>query len=150
MKTIEEHLIFVSHDRFFVNKIADSILSFENGTAKFYPYGYEYYLEKRVEDVKVQVKEEKQEKAKKQVYINPQKEIEKLERKIQKLEEQISQKEEEISNFQNELTKEEIYSDYVKVGEINEKIDTLKKEVEDSLNTWEEYQENVEKIKSEM
>lgn len=145
-------LIFVSHDRFFVNKIADSILSFENGTSKYYPYGYEYYLEKRSIDVKVQVqvKEEKQEKSKKQVYINPQKEIEKLERKIQKLEEQISQKEDEISSLQNELTKEEIYSDYVKVGEINEKIDILKKEVEESLNTWEEYQEEQEKIKSEM
>lgn len=143
-------LIFVSHDRFFVNKIADSILSFENGTSKYYPYGYEYYLEKRSDDVKVQVKEEKQEKVKKQVYINPQKEIEKLERKIQKLEEQISQKEDEISSLQNELTKEEIYSDYVKVGEINEKIDVLKKEVEESLNSWGEYQEEQEKIKSEM
>ena len=47
LKEYKGTLIFVSHDRFFVNKIADSILSFEGGKAIYYPYGYEYYLEKR-------------------------------------------------------------------------------------------------------
>ncbi len=54
--------------------------------------------------------------------------------------------EEEISNLQNELTKEEVYSDYIKVGEIQEKIDSLKKELENKMNSWEEYQENLENL----
>lgn len=146
LKVYTGTLIFVSHDRFFVNKIADSILSFENGKVTYYPYGYEYYLEKRTEENLVQIQEEKIEKAKKQAYINPLKEKEKLERKIKKIEEEISKKEEEISILQTELTKEEVYSDYIKVGEIQEKIDILKNEIENYMNSWEECQENLEKL----
>lgn len=141
-------LIFVSHDRFFVNKIADSILSFENQSVKYYPYGYSYYLEKREEENQIQIKEVKieKEKSKKQTYINPLKEKEKLERKIKKIEEEISKIEEEISNLQNELTKEEIYSDYIKVGEIQDKISTLNKEIEDKMFSWEDMQKEYESI----
>lgn len=145
LKEYKGTLIFVSHDRFFINKIADSILSFENGKAKFYNYGYEYYLEKRNEE-EVQVNEEKIEKPKKQTYINPLKEKDKLERKIKKIDEEIEKKENEISILQNELTKEEIYSDYIKVGEIQEKINLLNKEIEEHMISWEEYQEEMGKI----
>lgn len=146
LKEYKGTLIFVSHDRFFVNKIADSILSFENGKMVYYPYGYEYYLEKRNEENLIQIQEEKAEKSKKQAYINPLKEKEKLERKIKKIEEEISKREEEIASLENELTKDDIYSDYIKVGEIQEKINCLKREVENNMNSWEEYQENLEKL----
>jgi len=146
LKSYEGTLIFVSHDRFFVNKIADSILSFENGKVEFYPYGYEYYLEKRVNEVSRQVKKEKTEKIEKKSYINPLKEKGKLERKIKKIEEEISKKESEISELQNEFTKEEIYSDYVKTLEIQDKINALNKELEDYMEDWEQYQEELEKI----
>ena len=145
LKEYKETLIFVSHDRFFVNKIADSILSFEGGKAIYYPYGYEYYLEKRNEISEENIYEKK-EKTVKQAYINPLKEKDKLERKIKKLEEAISKKEEEVSNLQNELTKEEIYSDYIKVGEIQNNIDLLNKEIEESMITWEECQKGIEEL----
>ncbi len=136
-------LIFVSHDRFFVNKIADSILSFENGKVNFYPYGYEYYLEKKENEILEPIKEEQVEKSGKQLYINPLKEKEKIERKIKKIEEEISKKESEVHKLQNELTKEEIYSDYIKTMEVQEKIDVLNKEIEEYMISWEEYQEKL-------
>ena len=144
LKEYKGTLIFVSHDRFFVNKIADSILSFEGGKAIYYPYGYEYYLEKRneISEENISIKKEKTVKQ----YINPLKEKDKLERKIKKLEEEISKKEEEISNLQNELTKEEIYSDYIKVGEIQNNIDLLNKEIEESMTLWEECQKEIEEL----
>ena len=145
LKEYKGTLIFVSHDRFFVNKIADSILSFEGGKAIYYPYGYEYYLEKRNEISEENISEKKG-KTVKQAYINPLKEKDKLERKIKKLEEEISKKEEEISNLQNELTKEEIYSDYIKVGEIQNNIDLLNKEIEESMTLWEECQKEIEEL----
>ncbi len=144
LKEYKGTLIFVSHDRFFVNKIADSILSFENGTTKFYPYGYEYYLEKRDENA-VQEIAPKQEKAKKE-YINPLKEKEKLERKIKRAEEEIAKRELERSNLQDELSKEEVYSDYIKVGEIQDKIDLLNKEIDEFMLSWEKCQEEIEKL----
>ena len=48
LKEYQGTIIFVSHDRFFVKKIADSILAFENGEVHFYKYGYDEYLEKSV------------------------------------------------------------------------------------------------------
>ena len=144
LKEYKGTLSFVSHDRFFVNKIADSILSFEGGKAIYYPYGYEYYLEKRNEISEENIYEKKEKTVKQ--YINPLKEKDKLERKIKKLEEEISKKEEEISNLQNELTKEEIYSDYIKVGEIQNNIDLLNKEIEESMITWEECQKKIEEL----
>ena len=101
LKEYKGTLMVVSHDRFFINKISDCILDFENGNVKFYPYGYEEYLEKKSTEEKEIIATQKQEKAKKQVYINPLKEKDKLEKKIKKIEEEISKKEEEISNYQN-------------------------------------------------
>lgn len=139
-------VIFVSHDRFFVKKIADCILSFENKNAKFYDYGYEYYLEKRLEN-KIEEKEVKREQKEiKKQYNNPLKEKDKLERKISKIETYISEKEKNIDDIQKELLKEEVYSDYIKVSELQNEINTLKKEIEENMNLWEQLQEELEKI----
>ena len=138
-------LIFVSHDRFFVKKIANKILAFDKNKTKFYDFGYEEYLEKKIEEpVLDEVKEKKEKKA----YINPLKEKDKLERKIKKLEEEISKKEDEIQNLKEELTKEEIYSDYKKVSEIQEKIDLLNVALEEDLTEWGTKQEELDNLKN--
>ena len=137
-------LIFVSHDRFFVKKIANKILSFENSKTKFYDCNYEEYLDKKSKEIIEEIPKEKKEK---KVYINPLKEKDKLERKIKKLEEEISKKENEIDLLKQELTKEEIYSDYIKVGEVQEKIDVLNQELETNMLLWEEMQEELEELK---
>ena len=146
LKEYKGTVIFVSHDRFFVKKIADCILSFENGNTKFYNYGYEYYLEKREEN-KLGEKEVKKEESKvKKQYNNPLKEKDKLERKITKIEKEISEKEEKIKVLENELLKEEIYSDYIKVCEIENSITNLKSEIEDDMNKWETLQKEFANI----
>lgn len=40
-------ILFVSHDRYFIRQVAESVLIFEDGAAKYYPFGYEHYLEKK-------------------------------------------------------------------------------------------------------
>ena len=40
-------LLFVSHDRYFISRVAQSLLMFENGAAMYYPFGYQHYLERR-------------------------------------------------------------------------------------------------------
>lgn len=40
-------ILFVSHDRYFIRQVADSILIFQDGRAMYYPFGYEHYLEKK-------------------------------------------------------------------------------------------------------
>lgn len=46
LKDYKGTLIFVSHDRYFVKKVADRLLVFEDGTAHLYQFGYEEYQEK--------------------------------------------------------------------------------------------------------
>ena len=136
-------LIFVSHDRFFVRKIANKILEFDKNKTKFYDCGYEEYLEKKSGEIEI---EEKVEKKEKKVYINPLKEKDKLERKVKKLEDEISNKENEIQNLKEELTKEEIYSDYVKVSEIQDRINSLNEALEENMIQWEHLTEELDNI----
>lgn len=147
LKEYKGTLIFVSHDRFFVNKISDCILAFENGKAEFYDYGYQYYLEKRENEKNVfELKNEKKEKKQ---YINPLKEKSKAENKIKKIEEKIFEKEQIVENFKQELLKEEVYSDYIKVEEIQEQVNNLENEIEKLMTEWEYAQKELEKLKSE-
>ncbi len=139
-------IIFVSHDRFFVKKIANCILSFENGKSRFYDYGYDYYLEKRQLEVQEKIIDIKKEKEEKKKYNNPLKEKDKLERKINKIEEEISAKEEQIKELEKESLNEEICSDYIKVTQIQEEINKLTKEIGNDINTWEELEKELEKI----
>lgn len=40
-------ILFVSHDRYFIRQVAQSILIFEGQSAMYYPFGYEHYLERK-------------------------------------------------------------------------------------------------------
>lgn len=136
-------IIFVSHDRFFVKKIADSILAFENGQVYFYKYGYDEYIEKSALLAQEQKEEITKIKEPKKMHKSPLKEKTKLERALKKIEEDINKKESRVFELQQELLKEEIYTDYVKVGEINTEIDALNKEIEEGVLRWEDIQEKL-------
>ena len=57
-------ILFVSHDRYFIRQVAQSVLIFEAGGPMYYPFGYEHYLEKKQkadeygEELSAQVKAE--------------------------------------------------------------------------------------------
>ncbi len=46
-KAYQGTLLVVSHDRYFVDQVAESLLIFEGGAAMYYPFGYGHYLERR-------------------------------------------------------------------------------------------------------
>ena len=140
LKEYKGSLLFVSHDRYFVNKIADSLLVFENGTVNYYSYNYETYIENKMQE-KISVIEKEsilKKENNKKTYYNPLKERQKLEKKLQKVEDDITNLENEISSLENELLQEEIFTDYIKLEEIQEKIKTLKETLDEKLKYWEE------------
>ncbi len=57
-------ILFVSHDRYFIRQVAESVLIFEENGPMYYPFGYEHYLEKKQkaeeygEELSAQVKAE--------------------------------------------------------------------------------------------
>ncbi len=132
-------LIFVSHDRYFVQKLATRLLVFENGDAKFYEYGYEQYeAEKRAEltnDTKETVKKDAPKQ--KKTYTTPGKEKAKRERALKKAEERVAELEAKLEELQGQLNCEENLSDYVKLSELQEEITHTEQELSSALDEWE-------------
>lgn len=145
LKEYEGTIIFVSHDRFFIKKVSDSILAFENNKVTFYRYGYEEYLEKR-ETLLEERKNEISEKKPLKTYSNPLKEKSRLERLLKKAEDDITAKENKVFEYKKALTKEEIYSDYIKVTEIQTEIEQLNKQIENDILKWEQIQDEINNI----
>ena len=129
-------LIFVSHDRYFIKKIAQKVLSFNETEVKLFDFGYEEYLEslRSVKTAETQIAPKKE----KKTYTTPLKEKAKREKAIKKAEERIAFLEEEISKTQEELSKEDVVSDYIKLSELQEVLEKLETELEKTFEEWEE------------
>ncbi len=123
-------IIFVSHDRYFVNKLADKLLVFDERGVTFYPYGYREYMEKMA-DINTTIETTQSKSTTKKVEVpkernfSPKKEIDKKKKKIEKLETTIAEYERKIQELKLELEKPEVYSDFEKISVIQNEIDTL-------------------------
>jgi ATP-binding cassette subfamily F protein 3 len=152
-ETLEEMLsnfsgtvIFVSHDRYFIKKIATKVLDFKSGETMLYPFGYEQYLEKqKAPQTAETVKTEKTIKEKKN-YTTPAKEKARLERAVKKAEEKIAILEERLGGLETELTLEENISDYIKLGELQREQEELETELDAAMNEWERFSEELSNI----
>ncbi len=130
-------ILFVSHDRFFVNKIADSLLVFTKSGVKYFDKTYsEYELEKQ-EEVEVKVVEQKKEKNTNNLYLQ-QKEQARKDARIKKIEREIDELEKQVVQLKEELQKEENYTDYEKLSEIQNKIDELNGKIDQLMIEWEQ------------
>ncbi len=133
----EGTLLIVSHDRYFINKLATKIYRLENDGVTEYKGNYDYYISKYI---KKEIKEDKKESANKIAY-KEKKEKEANERKLKnmvlKTENEISEMEKKISQLEAELSKEEIATDYEKLIELTKEIEENKKKLEELYTTWE-------------
>ena len=119
-------ILFVSHDRYFIKKLADAIIDFDDHNT-YYDYGYEDYLEKRKEkELSTPVLEKVTMKKDKKKHINH---SEALNKKIRELEKQIDE-------AKAKLFLEEVYSDPGKYKEIEEEIERLEDELNACLIKW--------------
>ena len=129
----EGTILFVSHDRYFVKKLADSLLVFEDKNATYYNYTYDEYVFKKNEGTlplmkgeDVEIKVEPLKKGKESFLAG--KEKSKLEKRQIKLNEKIISLDEEIAKKKQELESDEIMSDYLKLCALNEEIEALENE----------------------
>lgn len=156
-------VIFVSHDRYFVKKVATQILDMRADGVKLYPFGYDDYEEKIItgrtngkligevnklspvsaKAVKLDDKESDgasenkvEVSSAKDSYLAS-KEAEKKKRKLAKLEEQIEQLEEKIEELKQELADPKYSSDYEKLGKIQQEIDDNEEQLLVVMEEWE-------------
>ena len=134
-------VLFVSHDRYFVSKVATSILALTKDDYKLYNCSYNEYLDKiklekniDCKDNDIKLGEVSKENKKKVNTYNLNKEISKIEREIKKIEELIKKDEES-------LYLEEVYGDYDKLNTVNIRINDSKKKLEELNNKWLELME---------
>lgn len=128
-------VLFVSHDRYFINKVADSLLVFENDEVVYFDGKYDEYVNKsknvvvtseKVKDKKISKKESKP----KTTFAI-----------MKKLERDIDKKENKRKELETKLFDKEIYTNITKVNEINDMIENLTKEIENLYDEWENISE---------
>lgn len=134
-------ILFVSHDRYFINKIARRVLSLDPGGITSYPGNYDYYLAKRAEKQNHATPRTggtlKQ--AEKELYLQ-RKEEERQRRKHQRQVEEMEQKiailEESAERLEKELYLPEVYQDYEACGSRQAELEKIRNEHQQLLEKW--------------
>ncbi|MFD1631973.1 ABC-F family ATP-binding cassette domain-containing protein [Pseudopedobacter beijingensis] len=153
LQQYEGTFITVSHDRYFLDNVANKIWFIEDKKIKEYPGTYEEYEEWQVTRDKnskpVEVnKEPKKEKAKKEevtksVSDDTSKQLKKLNNQLQKLEEEIEAQNLSVQKLESELGNEAIYSDAEKLKSVNDNYSIAKMDLEKLQQKWEKMAEEI-------
>lgn len=146
-------LLYVSHDRYFINQTATRILDLVNQKFVNYIGNYDYYLEKKEELTAAYTSEvnasdsssSASAPSENKLSWQEQKEAQAKERKrqndLRKTEERITALEERDSEIDQLMMKEEIFTNSVKCQELAQEKATIAEELEELYEKWEELEE---------
>lgn len=141
-------IIFVSHDRYFINKIANQILELSESNAELYLGNYDYYLLKKEEEEKRRLlqnpKENKMQKeasSQRESYEErrkKQRNERRRKRQIKELENKISSLENQLQDIEEQLISPEVFQDYEKTYELSQRAEEIKNELSQLMDQWAE------------
>lgn len=157
LKHFEGTIIFVSHDRYFINQLANKVFDLNHEGGQMYLGDYQYYIEKTEEAAAIKAQEELNNSSPKTKDNNDttissssystQKQQKSQQRKIERLIEQCEAKIEEfethISYIETQLTQPEVFNDPIKAAELAEKKNNTEQKLEQVMLEWEELQEKL-------
>lgn len=135
-------VIVVSHDRYLINRVAKSLIVFENGGVRYFDGTFDEYEEKEKETTE-EVAKEKPEKTKKtggERYVESKEEARRKHR-VEFLKKKITALEEELSRVQAKLDDETVNTDYKKVMAVEEEIKTIEEKLDPLITEWTELSE---------
>lgn len=146
-------LIFVSHDRYFINRIATKVIDISATGTTEYLGDYDYFIEKKLEQEEL-LAESNAAKATATPVIerknDDDKELKRQERRltraIDEVESQLSVLEDEIVALQDELSTPEFADDHVKLMELQAQIDALQAQHDSKSENWLGLQEELESL----
>ncbi|QLL67765.1 ATP-binding cassette domain-containing protein [Lactobacillus johnsonii] len=144
-------LLFVSHDRYFINELANKIISVRNGHAKIYNGNYSYYLDEKAKQAAAAQEAEAQKaetettssasQNKGKLSYQEQKardsQKRKLERAVSDAEARIEKLETEEQEIQTEMANPDIAASFEKLGPLQEKLSAVQEQLEQANNDWE-------------
>lgn len=157
-------VIFVSHDRGFIENLSTRVLELKPGQFRLFPGDYKYYMERLEREANGEFSQNDELKSAAQLEKNSQKEEKtetkrsweeqkkleserrRAEKNVKNLEEQILKLEEEKSSQEAQMAKPEVYSNGEKAKAVQKKIDELAEKLEELNLQWMEAAEVLEKF----
>ncbi|WP_430606498.1 ABC transporter ATP-binding protein [Enterococcus sp. AZ170] len=152
----EGTLLFVSHDRYFINRIATKVIELSETGSKLYLGDYDYYLEKKKEEEELATllaeesttKYTETSKPKNDFYQNKeqQKVLRNLNRKITQIEENLTTLETTINQLEQSMSDPTLVDDHMQLMALNEELETKRIEQEELLTEWENLSLELEEL----
>ncbi|ETP66933.1 multidrug ABC transporter ATP-binding protein [Planococcus glaciei CHR43] len=150
-------ILFVSHDRYFMNRLSTKVVELTRDGTTEYLGNYDYYVEKKLETEELQALEDAEKATVTKTVpvattsqIN--KEAKKLERQLlrqsEETEQEMEQLDQQIAEVEELLCQPEIFQDHEKVLPLQSQLDELKEAHEEKMLFWLELQERLEKVHS--
>lgn len=145
-------ILFVSHDRYFINRIATKVIEINRHGAIEYLGDYDYFLEKKQELLEIQAENEAQQAQQSTVQQTSQiehsreekRQLRRVTRAIEAAENELSQLDEQLLQLTSELEQPEHGEDHVKLMEIQAKIDQIQQKHDEVAEHWLTLQEQLE------
>ncbi len=137
-------MLIISHDRYFINKLADRVLALSRDGVKEYLGNYDYYYEHtKAEAEQARQTAEKREKPVNDYFLKKQQAS--LERKrqsgLKKAEAEIERLDSEIEEVQSFMASPEVSGDYERLLELTDKLEELQARLEEQYEIWESLSE---------
>lgn len=146
-------ILFVSHDRYFINKIADKIIELETNQITTYLGDYDYFITKKTEKLEInaldgnnvpEIIPDTERKLSFEEQKRQQSEQRKLEREITAIEESLEIKEAKLATLELKMTEPDIFKNHEKLLELTNETNKIKEEISDLMNNWEDAQVKLE------
>ena len=138
-------MLIISHDRYFINKLATRVLYMNADGFTEYLGNYDNYLErienKEVKQISLQKADEKPKLNDYQLQKQLQSEMRKRKTQLTKCENRIAELEEEIENLHTQMNDESVMSDYEKLSQITVMLEENQTELEELYDKWAELSE---------
>ena len=136
LNSFDGTILFISHDRYFINKIANKVLDFNQDHSQLIDGNYDTYLvRKHPGESTVMPKKETQ------VSRISEQEQRKMKNTLKNVERKISELEEKQAAFDEELASEEVINDYQKYNDLVSQKEALEEELNTLLEQWESLSE---------
>ena len=141
-------LLFVSHDRYFINQLANKIVEIKNGVAQVYEGDYSYYLDEKNKQDSASENESSEnreivepEQNKNKLSYQEQKlrdsQKRKLQREVENTENKIEKLEKEQKDIQSQMADPAIATNFDKLGPLQEQLSAVQKQLDDANDAWE-------------
>ncbi len=128
-------IFFISHDRYFINKVATRVIELTNNKAISYDGNYDTYFSNKIIDKPVKKENTDYQNMKQQNAL-----YRKQQNKIKKVETNISNLENQINILNQQLQSEEVLNNYQKYNQINDEIALLENQLNTLMEEWEALQ----------